>query len=78
MTHGIQLKISVCLSVIKGSVRSRGMRSSQGLLICECSCMYKNVTPGPSYLDIGELHDKQIAYCMAFQISNLAHHKEVW
>ncbi len=32
-THGIQSKISVCLSVIRKHSRSRAARSSRGLLI---------------------------------------------
>ena len=40
MTHEIQSKISVCLSVLRKRSRSRAARSGQGLLQCMCALSY--------------------------------------
>ncbi len=44
MTHGIQSKISVCLSVIKKLLRSRAVRSGQGLLLMTTKSYIRKIT----------------------------------
>ncbi len=67
MTHGIQSKISVCLSVIRKHSWSRAARSGRGLLISAALNHYQIVT-SESHENIIISHPKISPYSMIFMI----------